>query len=292
MMKAAQYRPVREREIAETAQIFLIACADMYARHGINSSTPEQRVVEQGYRHVFETGIFRVAEVDGRIAAVCHAIVRERLWFLSGFWMLPEFQRQRIGGALLRQVMDAGADAGADTFFTWSSVDQTAMAGYMKHGMLPGYQILTFAGTLRDPPSLRDGYEVQPLTLSNANALDKVVRAAARELDHNYWLSTAGHEGRQFVRDGQAVGYYHFHHGVIGPAAWSEGEHAEALLAAACLEAASHSEQIRLMIPGVNHTAIRFALRAGLRLSAYSHLLTTAPFGRMEQYLASGPLLF
>jgi len=291
-MKAALYRPVREDEISETAEIFVIACADMYARHGIDAATPEQEVVERGYRHVFETGIFHVAEVDGRIAAIAHAIVRERLWFLSGFWMLPEFQRQRIGGALLKQVKDAGANAGADTFFTWSSVDQTAMAGYMKQGMLPGYQILTFAGTLRDLPSLRDEYEVQPLLLSNANALDRRVRAAAREVDHNYWLKTAGQEGRQLVRDGRAVGYYHFNHGVIGPAAWSDEADAEALLATACREAASQSEQIKLMIPGINHTAIRFALRVGLRLSAYSHLLTTAPFGRMQQYLASGPLLF
>ena len=291
-MKAALYRTVRETEIGETAEIFLIACADMYARHNINAATPEHAVVEQGYRHVFETGIFHVAEVDGRIAAVCHAIVRERLWFLSGFWMLPEFQRQRIGGALLKQVKDAGALAGADTFFTWSSVDQTAMAGYMKQGMLPGYQILTFAGAVRDLPSSGDEYEVQPLLLSNATALDKRVRAAEREVDHNYWLSQTGQEGRQLVRDGRPVGYYYFHNGVIGPAAWDDAADAKALLAAACREAADHSAQIKLMIPGINHTAIRFALRAGLRLSAYSHLLTTAPFGRMEQYLASGPLLF
>jgi GNAT superfamily N-acetyltransferase len=291
-MKAAQYRPVLEMEIGETAEIFLIACADMYARHGINAATPEHAVVELGYRHVFRTGIFHVAEVEGRIAAICHAIVRERLWFLSGFWMLPEFQRQRIGGALLKQVKDAGARAGADTFFTWSSVDQTAMAGYMKQGMLPGYQILTFAGGVRDLPSPGDEYEVEPLLLSNATALDKGVRAAAREVDHDYWLTEAGHEGRQLVRDGRPVGYYYFHHGVVGPAAWNDAADAEALLAAACREAASHSEQLKLMIPGINHTAIRFALRAGLRLSAYSHLLTTAPFGRMEQYLASGPLLF
>jgi GNAT superfamily N-acetyltransferase len=291
-MKAALYRPVREDEIGETAEIFLIACADMYARHGIDAATPEPAVVEQGYRHVYETGIFHVAEVGGRIAAICNAIVRERLWFLSGFWMLPEFQRQRIGSALLKQVKDAGAHVGADTFFTWSSVDQTAMASYMKQGMLPGYQILTFAGAVRDLPSSGDEYEVQTLLLSNATALDKGVRAAAREADHNFWLSTAGHEGRQLVRDDRLIGYYYFHNGVIGPAAWNDAADAEALLAAACCEAASNSEQIKLMIPGINHTAIRFALHAGLRLSAYSHLLTTAPFGRMEQYLASGPLLF
>jgi GNAT superfamily N-acetyltransferase len=291
-MNEVRYRPVRDDEIAETAEIFVIAVADMYARHGINATPPEQAAVERGYRHVFETGIFHVAEIDGRVAAVCHAIVRDGLWFLSGFWMRPEFQRRRIGGALLKQVMDAGALVGADTFFTWSSVDQTAMAGYMRRGMLPGYQILTFAGALGELPPPRDEYQVQPLSLSNATALDRQVRATGREVDHQYWLKTAGQEGRQVLRDGRVAGYYQFHDGVIGPAAWSELDEGEALLEAACREAARHSGEVKLMIPGVNHTAIRFALHVGLRLSAYSHFLTTAPFGRMEQYLPSGPLLF
>jgi hypothetical protein len=59
-----------------------------------------------------------------------------------------------------------------------------------------------------------------------------------------------------------------------------------------CREAAGQAQGLRMMIPGINHIAIRFALQAGLRLAAYSHLLTTAPFGRMEQYLPSGPSLF
>jgi hypothetical protein len=35
-----------------------------------------------------------------------------------------------------------------------------------------------------------------------------------------------------------------------------------------------------------------FALAHGLRLNAMAQLFTSAPFGRMEQYLASGPSLF
>jgi hypothetical protein len=37
---------------------------------------------------------------------------------------------------------------------------------------------------------------------------------------------------------------------------------------------------------------LNFALRSGLKLTAYAHLLTTAPFGQMDKYLASGPSLF
>jgi GNAT superfamily N-acetyltransferase len=291
-METVQYRPVREAEIAEAAEIFLTAVTDMYARHGINQPPPRRETIETGYRHIFETGIFYVAEVDGRIAAICNGVVRGSLWFLSGFWMLPQFQQQGIGGALLKLVQDEGARFGANTFFTWSSVDQTAMASYMKRGMLPGYQILTFAGSLRVQQGQRDRYEVQPLDISYAIALDERVRATGREVDHRFWLSKSGHQGRQLMRDGQPAGYYYFNHGVVGPAAWSGMADADALIEAACREASLDGEEVWLMIPGINHTAIRFALGAGLRLKRFSHLLTTAPFGLMEQYLPSGPLLF
>ena len=291
-MEKVQYRPVRETELAETAEVFLTAVTDMYARHGINQPPPPRSTVETGYRHIFETGIFYVAEVEGRIAAICNGVVRGSLWFLSGFWMLPQFQRQRIGSALLKIVHDEGARLGANIFFTWSSVDQTAMASYMKRGMLPGYQILTFAGSVRAPLEQRDGYEVQPLDISYAIALDERVRATGREVDHRFWLSQSGHQGRQLMRDRRPVGYYYFNHGVVGPAAWSEATDAEALMEAACREATLDGEEVRLMIPGINHTAIRFALEAGLRLKGFSHLLRSAPFGLMEQYLPSGPMLF
>ncbi|HEX8144781.1 MAG TPA: GNAT family N-acetyltransferase [Pyrinomonadaceae bacterium] len=292
-MAAVHYRPAIEAEIDEAVGIFLAAVKDMYERHGISSPVPERAVIETSYRHIFETGIFYVAEVDGRIAAICNAVVRDRLWFLSGFWMLPQFQRQKIGGPLLRRVRDEGAGAGASIFFTWSSVDTTAMASYMKQGMLPGYQILTFGGTLaRELPGPRAGYDVQPLDISSAMELDGQVRATAREADHMFWLAQPGYQGRQIIAGGRVAGYYYFNHGLIGPAAWAHREDAPAVIEAACREAAEGASQVRLMIPGINHMAIRFALDSGLRLTAYSHLLTTAPFGLMEQYLPSGPSLF
>lgn len=287
-----EYRPVREAEIPETVDVFLAAVADMYARNGVRSALPNRQAMEIGYRHVLGTGLFHVAEVDGRIGAICNAVVRDHLWFLSGFWTLPHLQQQKIGGALLKLVLAEGRRAGASTFFTWSSVDLAAMAVYMKNGMLPGYQILTLAGPVRDLPHELDGYQVEPLALSTAMQLDEQVRATGREVDHRFWLSESGHRGRQVLRGGHVVGYYYFNNGSIGPAAWIDLRDAEALMHMACREAAGQTGQVRMMIPGANHVAIRFALRAGLRLTAYSHLLTTSPFGRMEQYMASGPLLF
>lgn len=292
-MDQVVYRPARAGDVPESVEVFLKAVEDLYARYGVRSPLPDRKHTEAGYGHVQRTGIFHLAEVDGRIAAICHAVVRDEIWFLSGFWALPHLQGRKMGGTLLERVLDEGRRMGAQTFFTWSSVDLSAMAVYMKKGMLPGYQILTFIGAARDLADERAGYEVELLRLETAMQVDEQVRATRRETDHRFWLMEKENQGRELKRDGGVVGYYYVSkHGTVGPAAWLDPQDADALMQMACHEAMSEAGQARLMIPGINHAGVRFALRAGLRLTAYSHLLTTSPFGCMEQYLSSGPLLF
>jgi GNAT superfamily N-acetyltransferase len=276
---AINYRGAVETDIPEAAELFLVSLADMYERAGIKAPPPERSMILMNYGHIFRTGIFYVAEADKALCAICHAIVRDSIWFLSGFWALPGFQGQGIGGRLLKIVMEEGTGLGAQTFFTWSSIDRAAMATYMKMGLLPGYQILTFTGQPLE--SMREGV-----------ASVEVARATRRETDHRFWLGSAACQGKQLMRDGHAVGYFYVNKGTIGPAAWLEAEDAEVLLDRAVLEAMKESTDVRLMIPGINHAAIRFALACGLRLSAYAHLLTTATFGKLQQYLSSGPSLF
>jgi GNAT superfamily N-acetyltransferase len=288
----ALYREMREGELPEAVELFLVTVTDMYERHSIHLPAPPRPLVEKFYAHIYRTGIFQVAEVDGRLGAISHAIVRDSQWFLSGFWTLPSLQGKRIGRPLLERVWQEGARAGAKTFFTWSSVDVQAMATYMKMGMLPGYQILNFAGAHQNLVDISGGYESEPLEIQNAMEIDAQVRGARRENDHRFSLEEFKAEGRQVVRNGRAVGYYYFSNGNIGSAAWLDVKDADAVLAWACRDAASQAEQIRFIALGVNHTAIRFALSARLKLISYSHLLTTRPFGQMENYLPSGPSLF
>ena len=147
-MTLVQYRPVRETEMHEAVEIFLTSMTDMYRRHNIAKPQPPRPLVEKVYDYIRRTGIFHVAEVDGKLGAICHAIVRDNLWFLSGFWTLPSLQGKKIGRTLLERVWQRGARMGAEIFYTWSSLDIQAMAAYMKMGMLPGYQILTFTGEI------------------------------------------------------------------------------------------------------------------------------------------------
>jgi GNAT superfamily N-acetyltransferase len=287
------YRAARVDELPATLDLFLETVADVYRRQNLDSPLPPRAGVEVAYRHIFKTGIFRVAEMDGKLVGICHAILRDEVWFLSGFWTRPGLQAQGVGGRLLREVWREGAAAGAKKFFVWSSMDQTAIASYLKAGMLPGYQIFTFSGQPSALPEAPPGYTVEPLSLEVACGIDREVRETRRAEDHRFWLTELKLEGRQVRRGRHLVGYYYFQRGeTCGPIAWMERNSGAAVLTLACREASAEGQSLSLRVPGINHDAIRFALKHGLRLNGTAHLFTSAPIGRMEQYLASGPSLF
>src|SRR5205085_2428582 len=202
-MPFAHNRPATESDLPACIDLFLAAVADMFARHHIAQPLPPRAGVELIWPHILKTGIFHVAERDGRMVGICHALVRDRLWFLSGFWVRPELVGGGVGGPLLSDVWQAGARAGAETFFVWSSPDETALASYLKMGMLPGYPVLTFTGeTACDAHA---AYETAPLTLAVACDVDEEVRATRREVDHRFLLALPRVTARQVIRAGRAV---------------------------------------------------------------------------------------
>jgi len=286
-----RHRAAREGDVDPAIDLFMGTLREMLARNGIDPGELQRDEWQHSYPHVFRSGIFRVAEDDGELVAICHAIVRGPMWFLSGFWTRPDRQRSGIGGRLLREVWDEGHARGASTFFTWSSIDITAMASYLRRGMLPGYPILNFVG--EPAQTTGDATDVAPLTLDIASALDRDVIGTPREVDHGFWLTEPGRIGRAIVRGGRPLGYYYVRSGTIGPAAWrGTSADADAVLGHALADAHAQSAIVRLRALGVNHDTIRFALASGLRLAGYSHLLRTGPFGHLERYVPSGPTLF
>ena len=286
--KDVLYRAARSEDLPEMTDVFLTALGDMYSRNNITQAIPPRPAVIAAYGHILSTGIFRLAELDGRIAAIAGAVVRDSLWYLSSFWALPGLQGRNIGMPLLREVREEGVRAGAGIFFTWSSVDLTAMASYMKTGMVPGHEILQFEGTPLRLPALPAGFESAPLEKKTAMALDAEIRGTARGPDHDHW---AGLAGRRAIKNGKVAGYYYINRGAIGPAAWTDVADAASVLTLACREALDTASAVRYAAPGVNHPAIGFAFDTGLRLVGFSHFLTTAPFGRMDRYLPPGPSL-
>ena len=130
------------------------------------------------------------------------------------------------------------------------------------------------------------------LTVEDAAAIDGVVRGVGRAADHQWWLAQPERVARAVLVRGKVAGYFYAAEGRVGPVAWLEAADGEAVLLAALRAAAQQSERVQLVTPGMNHLAIATVLAAGLRLERTSHLLWTRPFGRMDQYIPSGPLLF
>jgi hypothetical protein len=122
--------------------------------------------------------------------------------------------------------------------------------------------------------------------------IDHEIRGTGREPDHEFWLGEEGFQGRQVLHHGCIIGYFYLGRGTIGPAAWKKPQDAKGVMTLACREAAEITPEIRFSVPGINHTALQFAFDSGMRLTSCFHFLNTTPFGRMDQYIPSGPSLY
>ena len=280
-------RAAREEDVEPALDLFVGTLRDMLARNGIDPGDLARDEWRYGYPHVFRTGIFRVAEEHGELVAICHAIVRGPLWFLSGFWTRPDRQKTGIGGRLLREVWEEGRARGASIFHV--VVHRPHCDGsYLRRGMCPLPDPGFVGEPMESPPSRR---------MSRTHGRDRIGARSRRdrhprEVDHAFWSSEPGRVGRAVMRGGGAIGYYYVRSGTIGPAAWTTSAYADVVLRAALADAYAQSAIVRLRALGANHDTIRFALSSGLRLAGYSHLLTTESFGHLDRYAPSGPTLF
>src|SRR5689334_15781112 len=91
-MQTIHSRPATLGDLEAATDVFITSLDDLVQRKGLLPSTFTRASVLPVYTHIWRTGIFEVAEEDGRIVSICHAIVRDELWFLSGFWTLPAYQ--------------------------------------------------------------------------------------------------------------------------------------------------------------------------------------------------------
>ena len=291
-MAEVQYRVATPDDIPAMVDLFIPAVTAMLSRHGIDAPIPPAAGVAMNYEQIRSTGIFHLAEIDKQIVAIAGAIVRGPTWFLAGFWARVDQRRQGIGMPLLRRVWDAGIEAGAKQFFVWSSPDTAALASYMKMGMLPLYSLAIFHAPCRQIPAAPEGYEVQPLAWVKIDALDQEVRGASRPIDHAYCVEKLGIGGKQVVHRGEIVGFYYASKSGIGPAAWTDPEHARAVLGLALADASALSSDFRICIPGPNQPALRLALECGMELRGCAHILSTAPIGDPARYIPSGPSFY
>src|SRR5829696_1959764 len=93
----ALIRPMRPGDAADAAEVSRVAFAEMYPEE----LTPEQEagritsgIARTAHLQRTDPNGCWVAEVDGRVVGVALGILREGIWGLSLFVLLPAFQGQ------------------------------------------------------------------------------------------------------------------------------------------------------------------------------------------------------
>lgn len=293
---SSQVRAAVIADIEDATDVFLTTLDDLKKRNGLPKTPMDRQDWLQGYTHVLRNGIFNVVEADGRVVGLANGVVRDSIWFLSGFWMLPPYQGKGLGQKVINKTWADARAQGAEQFFVWASIDAAALGNYMRLGMLPGYQIFTLRLTEESLTGKlgrrHSGYELGELSVEAASEIDRAVRATNRQVDHQYWLSDDSRQGFAVRCMGELVGYFYLRKGAVGALAYLDKAHEQTILDLSMMEALKGGENIFFMVPGINSTSLGYLIGLGARIVSYSHFLTSASFGTLENYLPSGPLLY
>ena len=171
---------------------------------------------------------------SNRVVGYARSIVRERVWCLTEFFILPGHQRQGIGGSLLARCLEDGDRAGADTRLILASHHPGADSLYIrKAGCFPRLPMLLLAGPLANihapipsAPILESGtaesqdawqeseqaersatgtLRAEPIHLTAAileelNRLDREIVGYARPEEHVRWAAEMHGASRLFRR--------------------------------------------------------------------------------------------
>ncbi|MEP6638879.1 MAG: GNAT family N-acetyltransferase [Chloroflexota bacterium] len=318
-------RPAKPEELAGCASIWRSAINDYIRPLGQPEIPPEGNPVTRLFVHLQSTDPDRFVvatvpgiegnaggEVDGRdvgslrIVAFASAVVRERLWYLSMLFVLPEFQGAGLGRELLAQLLPTDGTLHRAT--ATDSAQPISNALYATHGMVPRMPLLSLTGLPRDPGAfgaLPSGVEPLPfdelaagppdglghrMLVDAIDSLDRELLGAAHPHDHRF-LRTESRQGWLYRGpDGMPVGYgYAGEAGRVGPVAVLD----EALLAPIIghlTSAVVPRGAFAIWVGGAAHRALVPALRAGFRLDQFPVLLCwDRPFADFSRYLPISP---
>ena len=156
-------RPADPGDLGECATIWRTAINDYIGRLGQADIPPEVHPVTRLFAHLQATDpeLFVVASVSQehrrtgdaaageRIVAFGSAIVRERLWYLSMLFVLPEFQGAGLGRDVLARLLPADDTMARAT--ATDSVQPISNAIYATLGLVPRLPRLRLVGLPRRP---------------------------------------------------------------------------------------------------------------------------------------------
>lgn len=312
---ALTYRPARPDELPACAGIWRDGIND-YIRRLNQPEVPEETgPLLRLYAHLQSTDPDRFvvattadpgADGGERIVAFAAAVERERLWFLSMCFVLPEVQARGVGRALLSAVAPSAAVTSRAT--ATDSAQPISNALYASVGMVPRVPLLNLIGL----PERADAFGelpsgVVPVSFETiasespggdghrrladaVDALDRELLGAAHPQDHRFLRQESRRGWLYHGPDGTPVGYgYASEAGRIGPVAVRD----ETLLSPVLGHLSSAvvpRGAFALWLPGTADRAVVPALRAGFRLDQFPLLLCwDRPFADLARYLPISP---
>ncbi len=313
MTADVSFRPATPDDLLTCAGIWRIAINDYTAPLGQPPVPDDLTAIGRLYVHLHATDPerFIVATVPDatapngeRIVAFVVAIRRDRVWFLSMLFVLPEFQGRKLGRALLDRVLPDRSDGTARATGT-DTAQPISNALYAGLGIVPRMPLLNLLGLPERPEafgSLPDGVTARSFEAVAAagdghrrlaetvDGLDRDVNGFTHPHDHRFLRQQERHGWLYEAPDGTALGYgYSAESGRLGPVLVREPD-----LLAPVLGHLTSAVQPRgafiTWVPGHAGGALVALLRAGFRLEPFPVLLCwDQPVADFERYLPISP---
>jgi GNAT superfamily N-acetyltransferase len=311
------YRPASAYELSDCAEVWRQSINDYTRRLGQPDVPAETGPLLRLYAHLqaSDPGLFVVAlrpDPDAargeRIVGFAAALRRERLWFLSMLFVLPEAQGVGLGRALLERVMPPATDADAIRSTATDSAQPISNALYASYGLVPRVPLLNLIGLpARDGAFGELPSGVAPVPFDDlatggptdeghrrlaaiVDDLDRELLGVAHPVDHRF-LRSEGRRGWLYTGpDGAPLGYgYASEAGRVGPVALLD-EHLLAPVLGHLTRAVEPRGALAIWLPGTADQAIVPALRAGFRLDQFPILLCwDRPFADLTRYIPISP---
>jgi ribosomal protein S18 acetylase RimI-like enzyme len=297
------YRPMTAADIDATAYIRKAAGQDLDRQQG-REPWPWSPARQPHFEHLLKTdpdGAW-VATMGGTVVGFSMGFTRGDVWFLAQLFVQPEVHAKGAGQELLRRAIEAGRARGAKVLSVVSSTSPVAQSLYMRAGMFAvgiGYRVTGPVKTLLSLPAPSGN---QKLVVDCGGwqdriaGLDTAVYGGPRREDHALYMADVwGSEPYAFAvnRDGELCGYgYAMANGHIGPFAAYEPEDVPPLMrmAGEWLRERNVEEAFGYFVT-TNPAALRPLLQGGWKVSGWTFLKATQPFGQLDRYVPSGGLL-
>jgi len=291
------YRRARPDELLACAQIWSEAIADYVARLNQPWFAGDLEPLARLLGHFLRTDPARFAVVTdpregNRIVGFGSATQRANVWFLGMLFVLPPYQGQNVGRALLERILPIGAGrrdraAASDGLpvlgTATDSVQPISNALYSQYGMVPRLPVFNFVGTPQAvdalgalPPGVRVTESTpgsREADLADLATVDTATLGYAHPEDHDFLFR----EGRRlFVarsERGDPLGYGHIApSGRFGPVAAIEAT-LLAPIVGHLLTSVRAPGAYATWIPGAAADLFQGLLGAGLRFESFPTLL-------------------